>query len=150
MKDYKAGTVVGDNWKFRRGDIYLVNLNPFIGSEQGGTRPCVVVQNNLGNRFAPTLIVLPITSRMGKRGKTTHYLLKNQKGLVRDSFVEAEQPQTIDKSRIKAYLGHVDKKAMREIEGRVLSAFGINSSMRKDLLLAEEETVIKETPVMDK
>ena len=65
-----------DGWVFRRGDIYLANLNPFRGSEQGGTRPVLVLQNNAGNLYAPTLIIAPITSQLHKLGQPTHYLIR--------------------------------------------------------------------------
>ena len=148
MKDHSRETMISDSWEFRRGDIYLVNLNPFIGSEQGGTRPCVLVQNNLGNRFAPTLIVLPITSRTEKRCKATHYLLRNQKGLRRDSLVEAEQPHTIDKSRIQFYLGHIDRKSMRQIEIRMMIALGM-AFLKTGHLLPSAEAAADDIKVLN-
>lgn len=115
MREYADGMPLRAGWNFRRGDLYVANLNPFTGSEQGGTRPVLVIQNNKGNRYSPTLVVLPITSRMDKKGERTHYLLVNQRGLLVPSIVMAEQPRTIDKSRIKAYLGPVRTDAMPEI-----------------------------------
>ena len=88
-------------WFFRRGDIYLANLNPFTGSEQGGTRPVLVLQNNDGNFYCPTLIVAPMTTQIKKLNQPTHYLIKNNRALSAPSMVEFEQIKTIDKSRIK-------------------------------------------------
>ena len=72
-----------ENWTYRRGDIYLANLNPYIGSEQGGTRPVLLLQNNTGNFYCPTLIVAPLTARRGKKPhQPTHYLLNSVKGIA--------------------------------------------------------------------
>ena len=114
-----------DGWVFRRGDIYLANLNPFRGSEQGGTRPVLVLQNNAGNFFSPTLIVAPITTRLHKLSLPTHHLLGKEGGLYHDSMVELEQLRTIDKSRVTAYIGRLGKKTMEEIEEAVLKSLGI-------------------------
>lgn len=125
MKGMIFGKRISDKWRYRRGDIYYVNLNPFRGSEQGGTRPCLVIQNNLGNLYAPTLIVVTITSRHNKKGDATHYLLKGQRGLPQDSLVECEQIHTIDKSRIIRYLGRVSKEDMQQIESVLCHSIGV-------------------------
>ena len=125
MKDFANGKPVHENWAYRRGDIYVANLNPFRGSEQGGRRPCLVLQNNKGNLFAPTLIIAPITSHLNKQGKATHYLLTNQKGLLTASMVELEQIRTIDKSRIISYLGRIDSKDMRKIDDIICYSLGV-------------------------
>ena len=83
------------DWVYRRGDIYIANLNPFKGSEQGGTRPVLVLQNNDGNYFCPTLIVAPLSSKLKKPNLPTHFLLKKGRGLMTDSIVELEQIKTI-------------------------------------------------------
>ena len=126
MKGRIDGKRVFEKWRYQRGDIYYVNLNPFRGSEQGGIRPCLVIQNNLGNRFAPTLIVVTITSRHDKKGSSTHYLLKGQRGLPSDSLVECEQIHTIDKSRIIRYLGRVSKEDMKQIESILCYSIGVH------------------------
>ena len=114
-----------DGWVYRRGDIYLANLNPHKGSEQGGTRPVLVLQNNAGNFHAPTIIVAPITTRLHKLNLPTHHLLGREGGLYCDSMVELEQLRTIDKSRVTAYRGRLGRKTMEEIEEAVLKSLGI-------------------------
>ena len=80
-----------ENWVYRRGDIYMANLNPFRGSEQGGTRPVLVLQNNTGNLFCPTLIVAPLTTQVNKKkDQPTHYLLSGVRGLPEDSVESAD------------------------------------------------------------
>lgn len=115
-----------DGWIFRRGDIYLANLNPFRGSEQGGTRPVLVLQNDIGNYYAPTLIVAPITSRLQKLNQSTHFLLKREGGLYRDSMVELEQIRTIDKSRVEYYIGKISRQTMMRIDEVVTISLGID------------------------
>ena len=94
------------DWVYRRGDIYLANLNPFTGSEQGGTRPVLVLQNNDGNIYCPTLIIAPITTKLKKQNLPTHCCFETVRGLSEPSMVSLEQIKTIDKSRIKQYLGN--------------------------------------------
>ena len=97
-----------ENWIYRRGDVYLANLDPYIGSEQGGTRPVVVLQNNTGNYYCPTLIVAPITSKAGKKpSQPTHYYAERIHGLELPGMVLLEQIKTIDKRRVKKYLGRM-------------------------------------------
>lgn len=105
------------NWEYRRGDIYLADLSPFCGSEQGGVRPVVVIQNNTGNKHAPTLVVATITAKTRKKTKQpTHYLIRNNLALSRPSLVLLEQLRTIDKQRIIKYLGRVTRKEMRGVD----------------------------------
>ena len=105
------------NWEYRRGDIYLADLSPFCGSEQGGVRPVVVVENNTGNKHAPTLVVATITAKTRKKTKQpTHYLIRNNPALSRPSLVLLEQLRTIDKQRIIKYLGRVTRKEMRGVD----------------------------------
>ena len=105
-----------ENWSYRRGDIYLADLNPIFGSEQGGVRPVLVLQNNGGNYFCPTLIVAPLTSRINKKpNQPTHYLLEHVNGLERPATVILEQIKTIDKRRIRKYLGKVTRREMDEL-----------------------------------
>jgi len=105
-----------DNWIFKRGDVYIANLNPRKGSEQGGTRPVLVLQNDAGNYFCPTLIVAPLTSKLKKLELPVHYLLSEKPFLTEESMVELEQIKTIDKLRIKSYLGKIEKEEMRRID----------------------------------
>ena len=109
--------MLNKDWVYRRGDIYYVDLNPVIGSEQGGSRPVVVIQNNSGNRHAPTLIVAMITSKTSKNGQLpTHYLLKENPALDEPSVVLLEQLRTIDKRRVREYLGRTSKREMLAID----------------------------------
>lgn len=112
------------NWKFRRGDIYYVQFgNTSTGSEQHGDRPAVIIQNDVGNTYAPTLIVVPLTSNTEKKvTQPTHCLLENE-GLSMSSMALAEQIFTIDKSRILKYLGHSEHPACHQLyeEGRLTS-----------------------------
>ena len=113
-----------DGWVFKRGDIYLADLNPFRGSEQGGTRPVLVLQNNAGNFYAPTLIIAPITTRLHKLNLPTHQMLQKEGGLYYDSMVELEQIRTIDKSRVKAYIGRLKQNTMRKIDEVIAISLG--------------------------
>ena len=100
-----------ENWIYRRGDVYLANLDPYIGSEQGGTRPVVVLQNNTGNYYCPTLIVAPITSKAGKKpSQPTHYYAERIHGLEFPGMVLLEQIKTIDKRRVRKYLGRMTRQ----------------------------------------
>ncbi len=100
--------------------MYIADLNPYTESEQGGIRPVVVVQNDYGNYYCPTLIVLPITSKLKKLNQPTHYYLPHARGLNAPSMVVAEQPKTITKSRVKRYLGKLTPEEM----------VGVNRAMR--------------------
>lgn len=92
-----------------KGDIYFADLSPVVGSEQGGVRPVLVIQNNVGNKFSPTVIVAAITSRMDKHSLPTHVLISRSRyGLQKDSMILLEQVRTIDKSRLRDYIGHLD------------------------------------------
>lgn len=105
------------NWVYRRGDIYCADLNPVIGSEQGGIRPVVVIQNDTGNKHAPTLIVATITTRVRKKEQMpTHYLIKSNPAFTEPSVVMLEQIRTIDKSRIDCYLGKATQSEMNGID----------------------------------
>jgi len=105
------------NWEYRRGDIYLADLSPICGSEQGGVRPVVVIQNNTGNKYSPTLVVATVTAKTRKKTKQpTHYLIRNNPALSRPSLVLLEQIKTIDKQRIERYLGKATRKEMRGID----------------------------------
>ena len=87
--------------KFKRGDIYYANLNPVIGSEQGGTRPVLIISNDVGNKHSPTVIVAPITSRIHTKAKLpTHTLINDFEGLDKNSIILLEQVRTIDKQRL--------------------------------------------------
>lgn len=110
----------------KRGDIFFAELNPVQGSEQGGVRPVLVVQNDVGNNFSPTTIVLPITSRMSKAKLPTHVALsKRESGLSRDSVVLAEQIRTIDKVRLQQKVATLDEMTMARINSAMEISMGI-------------------------
>ena len=117
--------VGSDDWVYRRGDIYIANLNPFKGSEQGGTRPVLVLQNNDGTFYCRTLIVAPLSSKLKKPNLPTHYLLKKGRGLMTDSIVELEQIKTIDKCRIKRYIGRITRTQMAGVEEAIQKSLGM-------------------------
>ena len=120
------------NWEYRRGDIYLADLSPFCGSEQGGVRPVVVIQNNTGNRHAPTLVVATVTARTRKKTKQpTHFLIRDNPALSRPSMVLLEQIRTIDKQRIERYLGRVTRQEMFGINRALLVSLDLNTSSRQ-------------------
>ena len=101
----------------RRGDIYYADLRPVVGSEQGGIRPVVILQNNVGNRHSPTVIAAAITSRKGKHKLPTHVNLDAPvPGLYRDSIILLEQLRTIDKTRLKDKICHLDNQVLFEID----------------------------------
>lgn len=126
--------MLNKDWVYRRGDIYYVDLNPVIGSEQGGSRPVVVIQNNSGNRHAPTLIVAMITSKTSKNGQLpTHYLLKENPALDEPSVVLLEQLRTIDKRRVKEYLGRTSKREMLAIDKALVKSLSLNYLLRLNL-----------------
>ena len=108
----------------RRGDIYYADLSPVVGSEQGGIRPVLIVQNNVGNRFSPTVIAAAITSQQSKANLPTHIPLHaDSSGLV----VLLEQVRTIDKKRLKEKMGTVDENSMNEINNAISISFGLNA-----------------------
>ena len=115
-----------EDWIYRRGDVYLANLDPYIGSEQGGIRPVVVLQNNTGNFFCPTLIVAPITSRTNKKSDLpTHYHVEKIQGTDCSGMVLLEQIKTIDKRRISKYLGKMTRRQMDEIGEVIETSLGL-------------------------
>ena len=100
----------------RRGDIYYADLRPVVGSEQGGVRPVLIIQNDMGNRYSPTVICAAITSKMNKAKLPTHVLLEAERyGIVKDSVVLLEQVRTIDKSRLREKVCHLDEPVLMQI-----------------------------------
>lgn len=101
----------------RRGDIYYADLSPVVGSEQGGIRPVLIIQNDIGNKHSPTVICAAITSRMNKAKLPTHVEIDAKKyKIVKDSVVLLEQIRTIDKQRLKDQVCHVDRELMRKVD----------------------------------
>ena len=112
----------------KRGEIFFAELNPVQGSEQGGIRPVLVVQNDVGNSHSPTTIVLPITSRLTKAKLPTHVeLTKVESGLARDSVVLAEQIRTIDKQRLQQKVSSLNDSAMNKINHAMEISMGIDN-----------------------
>lgn len=110
----------------KRGEIYYADLSPVVGSEQGGVRPVLIVQNDIGNRFSPTVIAAAITSRQSKAKLPTHIPLPSGNcGLTRDSIVLLEQIRTIDKRRLRERMGHVDEASMNQIDHALSVSFGL-------------------------
>ena len=106
--------------EIKRGQGWYCDLSPVVGSEQGGFRPVLIIQNDVGNKYSPTVIGAIITSRNTKAKIPTHYWLdKGQGGLVCDSMVELEQIRTLDKKRLKQFMGTVDQKQMKEIDKKI-------------------------------
>ncbi len=101
----------------QRGDIYYADLGPVVGSEQGGSRPVLVIQNNVGNHYSPTIIAAAITGYVKQKRQPTHVRLRGSAcGLFRDSTVLLEQLRTLDKSRLSEYMGSVGEDKMREVD----------------------------------
>lgn len=110
----------------KRGDIYYADLSPVVGSEQGGVRPVLIVQNNVGNKFSPTVIAAAITSQQSKANLPTHIPLHaNTSGLAKDSVVLLEQVRTIDKKRLKEKMGSIDDDSMSAINDAISISFGL-------------------------
>ena len=110
----------------KRGDIYYADLSPVVGSEQGGMRPVLIVQNDTGNRHSPTVIAAAITSQIGKARLPTHIELEAQSfGLSRDSVVLLEQIRTIDKSRLRERMGKIDDRLMNRVDNAIAVSFGL-------------------------
>ncbi|MCI8546393.1 MAG: type II toxin-antitoxin system PemK/MazF family toxin [Clostridia bacterium] len=108
----------------KRGDMFYADLSPVVGSEQGGIRPVLIVQNDTGNKYSPTVIAAAITSQIGKNKLPTHIEIDSKEvGLKTDSIVLAEQIRTIDKSRLKEKIGHIDDE---QVMGKINSAIGIS------------------------
>ena len=122
--NYK-GKDLRPDWIYKRGDIYLANLNPFKGSEQGGTRPVLVLQNNDGNYYCPTLIVAPITTKLKKLNMPTHGCFEKVRGLDEPSMVSLEQIKTIDKCRIEKCIGKMTRKQMAKVEDAIRESLGM-------------------------
>ncbi|NLM56130.1 MAG: type II toxin-antitoxin system PemK/MazF family toxin [Clostridiales bacterium] len=113
----------------RRGDIYYADLSPVIGSEQGGIRPVLIVQNDIGNKYSPTVIVAAITSRMGKTRLPTHIdIMAEEAGLMKDSVVLTEQIRTLDKRRLKEKIGHLDESVMMSVDEALNISFGLGGT----------------------
>lgn len=110
----------------RKGDIFYADLTPVIGSEQGGIRPVMIIQNDIGNRYSPTVIVAAITSRLDKHPLPTHVSLDGNHGLRRNSVVLLEQVRTIDRSRLREYIGRLEPGNLQAVDQALAVSFGMN------------------------
>ena len=110
----------------KRGDIFYADLSPVVGSEQGGMRPVLIIQNDTGNRHSPTVIAAAITSQTGKANLPTHISLAARScGLTRDSVILLEQVRTLDKSRLRERMGRLDEPAMHQVDNAIAVSFGL-------------------------
>ncbi|MBQ1220640.1 MAG: type II toxin-antitoxin system PemK/MazF family toxin [Peptococcaceae bacterium] len=112
--------------KVKRGDVFYAELDPVIGSEQGGVRPVLIIQNDVGNQHSPTTIVAAITGQLTKAKLPTHVdLAGRENGLAKNSVVLVEQVRTIDKTRLKEYICTLDKQIMEQVDQALLISMGL-------------------------
>lgn len=111
--------------EIKRGQIYYADLSPVKGSEQGGFRPVLIIQNDIGNRYSPTVIAAVVTSRHTKANLPTHIWLNCECGLPKESMVECEQIRTLDKSRLKDFMGQASQEVMKEIDKGLKISLGV-------------------------
>lgn len=116
----------------KRGDIYYADLSPVVGSEQGGMRPVLIIQNNVGNHYSPTVIVAAITTKIQKGKMPTHVEIKaSDEGLEKDSVVLLEQIRTIDKLRLKDRVTHLEAKIMEKVDESLAISVGLVNQYRE-------------------
>lgn len=152
----------------KRGDIYYADLSPVIGSEQGGLRPVLIIQNDVGNKYSPTVIAAAITSRLSKTKLPTHIDVnrdscfsnsftdidneRNDKlGLAKDSVILLEQIRTLDKRRLKEKMGHLDDEIMQQVNAAMAISFGLSTSAEQqqtDYSTADDIDVVDTGPVV--
>ncbi|OCS84486.1 type II toxin-antitoxin system PemK/MazF family toxin [Caryophanon tenue] len=110
----------------KRGDVFFADLSPVVGSEQGGTRPVLIIQNDIGNRFSPTVIIAAITAQIQKAKLPTHVEIDAQKyGFERESVILLEQLRTIDKSRLTDRITHLDQDLMKRVDDALRISLGL-------------------------
>ena len=110
----------------KRGDMYYADLSPVVGSEQGGVRPVLIVQNDIGNKYSPTVIAAAITSQINKAKMPTHIEISAESyGLAKDSVILMEQIRTIDKKRLKEKIGHIDEPLVSKVNEALAISFGL-------------------------
>ena len=115
------------DYSVKRGDIFYADLSPVVGSEQGGVRPVLIVQNDTGNRHSPTVIAAAITSRTGKARLPTHIdLAAGKYGLPRHSVILLEQIRTLDKKRLREHMGRIDAPKMHQVDAAIAVSFGLH------------------------
>ena len=114
----------------KRGELYYADLSPVVGSEQGGIRPVRGVQNDVGNKYSPTIIAAAVTSKINKAKLPTHIELPSAYGLAKDSVILLEQIRTIDKRRLKEHMGHLDDKQMSMVDTAIAVSFGLGGNLQ--------------------
>lgn len=115
-----------NNVVIKRGDIIYADLSPVVGSEQGGVRPVLVIQNDIGNKYSPTVIVAAITSQINKAKLPTHVEINAEEyGITKDSVILLEQIRTIDKKRLKEKVGHLSDELMKKVDDSLQVSFGL-------------------------
>lgn len=134
--------------EIKRGDIYYADLSPVTGSEQGGTRPVVIVQNNMGNYYSPTVIVAAITAKASKSKLPTHIFLPTEEGIAKDSVILLEQLRTIDKSRLKDRVSHLDTEVMSKVDVGLVISLGLvpDSRTYEEVNRSSEHLEMVDTP----
>lgn len=121
-----------------RGDIFYADLRPVVGSEQGGVRPVLIIQNDMGNKYSPTIIVAAITSQLGKANLPTHVPLgADEVGIIKDSVVLLEQVRTIDKSRLREKVCHINELALDRIDSALRVSLALDGIYKVDTPVAE-------------
>lgn len=115
----------------KRGEVYFANLNPVVGSEQGGKRPVVIIQNDIGNTYSTTTIIAPITTNNRHSRLPTHVSISNKTEPLRDSVAMLEQIRTIEKSRLKKCIGTLSDETMKKIDDAVLISIGVKELHKK-------------------
>ncbi len=112
--------------KVSRGDVYYADLNPVVGSEQGGVRPVLIIQNDIGNKYSPTVIISAITSRIDKAKLPTHVEIGSETNeLEKDSVILLEQIRTIDKKRLQRQVTHLDEKTLKKVDRAIEISLGL-------------------------
>ncbi|MBR4873667.1 MAG: type II toxin-antitoxin system PemK/MazF family toxin [Clostridia bacterium] len=131
----------------KRGDIFYADLSPVVGSEQGGLRPVLIIQNDIGNRYSPTVIAAAITSRLSKTHLPTHIDIYAEKaGLSKDSVILLEQVRTLDKRRLKEKMGHLDDDVMQVVNSAIAVSFGLDMGARNAAQAATATPSDPDTP----
>lgn len=138
---YQGYQGTGPTVTVRRGDIFYADLSPVVGSEQGGLRPVLIIQNDVGNRYSPTVIAAAITSRMGKTKLPTHIdIYADRVGLAKDSVILLEQIRTLDKRRLRDKMGHLGEDVMAEVNNAIAVSFGLHEGIREPAREAYKES----------
>lgn len=128
-----------------RGDLYYADLSPVIGCEQGGVRPVLVIQNELGNRHSPTVIVTTVTTHFAKNTLPTHVFIKGGTCLPRNSVIKLEQIKTIDRARLLSYIGHLDATTMETVNRALAVSVGL---LEPAPVLDRESAIKRQIPAM--